>query len=52
MLQLVHLVFDLLQMAKCGECRLVDRRAWFEMNVLVQEAKLHVARAHHVAAIR
>jgi hypothetical protein len=48
----VHLVFDLLQATERGQRRLVYRRAWFEVNVLVQEAKLHVARAHYVAAIR
>ena len=52
MLQLVHLMFDLLQTTKRGERRLVDRRARFEMNVLVQQAQLHAARAHHVATIR
>ena len=52
MLELVHLVFDLLQMTKRRERRLVDRRAGLEVNVLVQQAELHAARAHHVAAIR
>ena len=52
MLQLVHLMFDLLQTAKRSQRRLVDRRAWFEVNVLVQQAQLHVPRAHNVATIR
>ena len=37
MLQLVHLMFDLLQAAKRSERRLVNRRAGFEVNVLVQQ---------------
>jgi hypothetical protein len=52
MLQLVHLVLDLLQATERGQRRFVDCRAWFEVNVLVQEAQLNVARAHDVAAIR
>jgi hypothetical protein len=52
MLELVHLVFDLLQPTKRSERRLVNRRAGLEVNVLVQQAQLHSARAHHVATIR
>jgi hypothetical protein len=52
MLQLVHLVLDLLQPAKRGERRFVNRGTGFEMNVLVQQAEPQAARAHYVATIR
>jgi hypothetical protein len=52
MLQLVHLVFDLLKPAECCKRRLMDRRARLELNVLVQQAQLDAARADYVAAIR
>jgi hypothetical protein len=52
MLQLVHLVLDLLQTTKRSECRFMDRRARLEVDVLVQQAELYSARAHNVTAIR
>jgi hypothetical protein len=48
----MHLVFDLLQPTESGEGRLVDRRSGFEVNVLVQQAQFHSARAHNVATVR
>ena len=51
MLQLVHLVLNLLETAESGERRLVDGRAWFEMNVLVQQPELNAARPDDVAAV-
>src|SRR5215510_7245430 len=51
MFQLVHLVFDLLQTSERSESRLMNGRTRFEMNVLVQQAEFHSARANHVAAI-
>ncbi len=52
MLQLVHLVLDLLQTTEGSERRFVDGRAGLEVNVLVQQAELHSARAHDVTTIR
>jgi hypothetical protein len=52
MLELVHLVFDLLQTAERCERRFVDRRTGFEVNVLVQQAELDAPRTHDIAAIR
>jgi hypothetical protein len=51
-LELVHLVLDLLEPAECRKRRLMYRRSGFEMNVLVQEAQPKAARAHDVAPIR
>src|SRR5262249_34864671 len=51
MFQLVHLVFDLLQTSECGESRFMNGRAWFEVNVLVQQPEFYAARANHVTAI-
>jgi hypothetical protein len=51
MLELVHLVFDLLETAKRSERRLVDRRTGLEVHVLVQQAQTHTTRAHDVATI-
>jgi len=51
MLQLVHLMFDLLQTSKCGERRLMNCRAGLEVNMLVQQTEFHSARAHDVATI-
>jgi adenylosuccinate lyase len=50
--QLVHLVLDLLQPTKGSESRFVDCRTGFEVDVLVQQAELHVTGADDVAAIR
>jgi hypothetical protein len=52
MLQLVHLVFDLLKPAKRSKRRFMDRRAGLELNMLVQQSQLDAARTDHVAAIR
>jgi hypothetical protein len=52
MLQLVHLMFDLLQTSKGSKRRLMNRRTRFEVNVLVQQTKLHSTRAHDVTTIR
>jgi hypothetical protein len=52
MLQLVHLMFDLLKPAKRRKRRLMHRRSRLEVNMLVQQAQLDAARADHVAAIR
>jgi hypothetical protein len=52
MLELVHLVLDLLETAKRSERRLMDRRAGLEVNVLVQQAEFHATGTHDVAAIR
>jgi hypothetical protein len=52
MLQLVHLVLDLLETPEGRERRLMHRRTRFEVNVLVQEAQTKATRAHDVAAIR
>jgi hypothetical protein len=51
MLELVHLVLDLLEPAECREGRFMDRRARFEVNVLVQEAQPKTTRAHDVTTI-
>jgi hypothetical protein len=45
-------MFNLLQTAERRKRRLMDRRSGLEVNVLVQQAQLHAARADHVAAIR
>ena len=50
-LELVHLMLDLLQATKCCERRLVNSRASLEVDVLVQQAQLHATRAHNLAAI-
>jgi hypothetical protein len=52
MLQLMHLVFDLLQTSKGGKRRLMNGRTRLEVNVLVQQTKLHSARTYDVTTIR
>jgi hypothetical protein len=52
MLQLVHLVLDLLETPEGRERRLMHRRTRFEVNVLIQQTQLDAARAHDVAAVR
>jgi hypothetical protein len=52
MLELVHLMFDLLQTTESRERRLMDRRAGLEVHVLVQQTELYAAGANNVAAIR
>jgi len=48
----VHLVFDLLQMPKRRQRRLVNGRAGLEMNVLSQQTETHSSRTDDLAAIR
>ena len=52
MLELMHIMFDLLQPAKGCECRFVDRRSFFEVNVLGQQTEFQSAGAHDLTAIR
>jgi hypothetical protein len=52
MLELVHLMLDLLKTTERRKRRFMDRRARFEMNVLVQQTQTQATRAHDVAAIR
>jgi hypothetical protein len=52
MLQLVHLVLDLLQPAKRSQRRFVNSGTGFEVNVLVQQTESQAARTDDVAAIR
>ncbi len=52
MLELMQLVFELLQMAESRERRLVHGRTRFEVNVLGEQPQFQAARAHHFAAIR
>jgi hypothetical protein len=52
MLQLVHLMFDLLQTTKGSKRRLMNRRTRLEVNMLVQQSEFHSARAHDVTTIR
>src|SRR5688572_33425512 len=52
MFQLVHFMFDLLQVAKGSESRFVHCGARFKMHVLREESQLHSPRTHDIAAIR
>jgi len=52
MLELVHLVLDLLETPKRGERRFMHRRTGFEVYMLVQEAETKPTHAHDVASIR
>src|SRR6185503_8168052 len=51
MLELVHLVFDLLQPAKRRQRRLMHGRSRLEVHMLVQQAQLYATRTDHLAAI-
>ena len=51
MFQLMHLMFDLLEMPESGECRFVYGRAGLKVNMLGQQSQTHAARANDVAAI-
>jgi hypothetical protein len=51
MLQLMHLVFDLLQTSKRRERGLVNRRTRLEVNVLVQQTQLYSTSANDVATV-
>src|SRR5438552_776871 len=52
MLQLMHLVLDLLQMAKRRQRRFMHSRARVEVNMLRQQSELEPARPRNFAAIR
>src|SRR5205807_7149047 len=52
MLQLMHLVLDLLQMAKRRQRRFMHSRARLETNMLRQQSELEPARPCNFAAIR
>ena len=51
MLEFVHLVLDLLQMAKCCQRGFVNRRAGFKMYMLSEQAKTNAAGANYVASV-
>jgi hypothetical protein len=50
-LELVHLVFDLLQMTKGCQRRFVYGRASFKVNVLGKQPQAHTARSDEVTAV-
>src|SRR2546425_5015492 len=52
MLQLMHLVLDLLQVAKRRERRFMHSRARVEVNMLREQSELESAGTHNFAAIR
>src|SRR2546426_6134299 len=52
MLQPMHLVLDLLQMAKRRERRFMHSRAHIEVNMLREQSGLEPARPRNLAAIR
>jgi hypothetical protein len=52
MFELMHFVFDLLQVTERRQRRLVDSGTWFEMNMLREQAESNALGFDDVAAIR
>src|ERR1700754_4633061 len=52
MLQLMHLMFDLLQTPEGCQRRFMNRRTGLEVNVLIQQTQFHSTSAHNISTIR